>query len=70
MTTIEMSCLELTHIDKLLKFFFNPVSYSGEFDLSVAQPWLGHECQLRRTLEPIPVARHIKHVPFIPRDPR
>lgn len=45
----------ITYIDKLLKFSFNPVSYSGELDLSVTQPWLGHQCQVGRTLEPIPV---------------
>jgi hypothetical protein len=41
------------------------VSYSGQLDLSVTQPRLGHERQLRRTLEPIPAPRDIKHVPFI-----
>jgi hypothetical protein len=52
---------ELTYIDLLLKFSFNPVSYSGQLDLSVTQPRLGHERQLRRFLEPIPAPGDIKH---------
>ena len=47
----------ITYIDKLLKFSFNPMSYSGELDLSVTQPWLGHQRQVGRTLEPIPVVQ-------------